>query len=73
MEVVRFGLVLLLFLHRLVCRELSVLGQVPVVLQVLRVLHLLGQLVSSGDGLDVEVELLVAVETGLKRRASNGR
>ena len=72
MEVLRFGLVLLLYLHRLVCRELSEtgcwLGQVPVVLQVLRVFQvrrLLGQLVSSGDGLDVEVGPLVAVETGL--------
>jgi hypothetical protein len=78
-EVVRFGLVLLRYLHRTVCRELSVLELVHVVLQVLRVLQvlqvrrLLGRLVSSGDGLDVEVGPLVAVETGLSRQASNGR
>ena len=74
MEVVRFGLVLLRYLHTTVCRELSVLELVHVVLQVLRVLQvlqvfqvrcLLGRLVSSGDGLDVEVGPLVAIETGL--------
>ena len=31
------------------------------------------RLVSSGDGLDVEVGPLVEVETGLSRQASNGR
>ena len=72
-EVVRFCLVLLRYLHRTVCRELSVLELVHVVLQVLQVRRLLGRLVSSGDGLDVEVGPLVAVETGLSRQASNGR
>ena len=43
-----------------------------VVLQVLRELQVL-RLVVSVDGLDEEVEPLVAVETCLNRQASNGR
>ena len=58
-------------LLELVHVELQVL-RVLQVLQVFQVRRLLGQLVSSGDGLNVEVEQLVAVETGLSRLASNG-
>ena len=43
------------------------------VLQEFQVLHLPDLLVSSGDGLAVEVGPLVEVETGLNRQASSGR
>ena len=42
------------------------------VLQEFQVLHLPDLLVSSGDGLAVEVGPLVEVATGLGRQASNG-
>ena len=43
------------------------------VLQEFQVLHLPDLLVSSGDGLAVEVGPLVEVATGLGRQASNGQ
>ena len=43
------------------------------VLQEFQVLRLHGRLVFSGDGLDVEVGPLVAIETGLSRQALTGR
>ena len=79
LEVVIFGLVLLRCLHRTVCRGLAVLVLLLVELRVLRVLqefqvlHLPDLLVSSGDGLAVEVGPLVEVATGLGRQASNGQ
>ena len=78
LEVVIFGLVLLRCLHRTVCRGLAVLALLLVELRVLwvlqefQVLHLPDLLVSSGDGLAVEVGPLVEVATGLGRQASNG-
>ena len=86
LEVVIFGLVLLRCLHRTVCRELTVLALLLVELLVLqvqefrvlqvrefRVLRLPDLLVSSVDGLAVEVGPLVEVATGLGRQASNGQ
>ena len=77
LEVVIFGLVLLRCLHRTVCRGLAVLVLLLVELRVLRVLQfrvrrLPDLLVSSEDGLFVEVGPLVEVATGLGRQASNG-
>ena len=78
LEVVIFGLVLLRCLHRTVCRGLAVLVLLLVELRVLRVLQfrvrrLPDLLVSSEDGLFVEVGPLVEVATGLGRQASNGQ
>ena len=78
LEVVIFGLVLLRCLHRTVCRELTVLALLLVGLRVLQVLQfrvrrLPDLLVSSEDGLFVEVGPLVEVATGLGRQASNGQ
>ena len=75
LEVVIFGLVLLRCLHRTVCRGLAVLVLLLVELRVLqfRVRRLPDLLVSSEDGLFVEVGPLVEVATGLGRQASNGQ
>ena len=87
MGVVRFGHVLLQYLHRTVCRELTVHALLLVELRVqefrvpqvqeFRVLQVqdfrVRHFSSSGDVLEEEVGPLVGVETGLNRQASSGR